>query len=299
MRSRKNILVAFLLNITFSLFEFVGGLLSGSVAVFSDAVHDLGDAVSIGLAYLLERKSARQPDELYTYGYLRYSVLGGLVTTVILMVGSLLVTVAALQRIVHPVPVHYDGMIAVAVVGLVVNLVAAWVTREGDSLNQKAVNLHMLEDVLGWAVVLLGAIIMRFTDISLIDPLMSIGVACFIFIHSVGNLREVMALFLEKVPSSLDVEELRHHVLEIAGVQDVHHIHIWSMDGQRHYATMHVVSDADPVQIKAQVRKELAEHGIGHVTLELETTGEACEAAACRIEPLESHGHHRHHYHHH
>lgn len=299
MRTRKNILVAFLLNITFSLFEFVGGLLSGSVAVFSDAVHDLGDAVSIGLAYLLERKSARQPDELYTYGYLRYSVLGGLVTTVILMVGSLLVTVAALRRIVHPVPVHYDGMIAVAVVGLVVNLVAAWVTREGDSLNQKAVNLHMLEDVLGWAVVLLGAIIMRFTDISLIDPLMSIGVACFIFVHSVGNLREVMALFLEKVPSSLDVEELRHHVLEIAGVQDVHHIHIWSMDGQRHYATMHVVSDADPVQIKAQVRQELAEHGIGHVTLELEAVGEMCEAKVCGIEAMEDHGHHRHHHHHH
>lgn len=297
MKTRKNILVAFLLNFTFSLFEFVGGMLTCSVAVFSDAIHDLGDALSIGLAYLLERKSARQPDESYTYGYLRYSVLGSVVTTVILLVGSILVTVAALRRIIHPVSIRYDGMIAVAAVGLCVNLVAAWVTREGDSLNQKAVNLHMLEDVLGWAVVLLGAVIMRFTDISLIDPLMSIGVACFIFFHSVRNLWEAMQLFLEKAPDDVGVAQVCRHIMEIEGVRDVHHVHIWSMDGQRHYATMHVVTDDDPVQIKAQVRQELAEHGIGHVTLELETTGEICEAEACRIEAMESHGHHHHHHH--
>ena len=183
MKTQKNILAAFVLNLAFAVFEFVGGALTGSVAVLSDALHDLGDAASIGVSYVLERKSMRRPDERYTYGYLRYSVLGSVVTTVVLLVGSLLVVYHAVRRIIDPVPIHYDGMILMAVLGVCVNAAAAWFTREGDSLNQKAVNLHMLEDVLGWAVVLVGAVVMRFTDLTVIDPLMSIGVAVFILLQ--------------------------------------------------------------------------------------------------------------------
>lgn len=295
MKTQKNILVAFVLNLAFAVFEFVGGALTGSVAVLSDALHDLGDAASIGVSYVLERKSMRRPDGRHTYGYLRYSVLGSVITTAVLLVGSLLVIYHAVRRIIDPVPIHYDGMILMAVLGVCVNAAAAWFTREGDSLNQKAVNLHMLEDVLGWAVVLVGAVVMRFTDLTVIDPLMSIGVAVFILLHSVKNLGAAVSLFLEKTPEGIDVSEIRQHLLELEDVADAHHIHIWSMDGQHHYATMHIVTDGDGEAVKRRVREELAEHGITHATLELERVGEVCEAAECRVEPIQHHhGHHHH-----
>ena len=229
MKTERNILIAFILNLTFSIFEFVGGFFTGSVAIVSDAVHDIGDAASIGISYFLEKKSKKQPDEHYTYGYARYSVIGSVLTTLILLVGSVLVIYNAILRIINPTPINYNGMILFAVIGAAVNFLAAFFTREGDSLNQKAVNLHMLEDVLGWLVVLVGAIIMRFTDISIIDPLMSIGVAIFIFVNAVKNLKEVINLFLEKTPHGIDVHEICEHLLHIDGVQDVHHVHVWSM----------------------------------------------------------------------
>ena len=297
MKTEKNILVAFILNLFFSIFEFVGGAVTGSVAIVSDAIHDIGDAASIGASYFLERKSKKQPDSVFTYGYARYSVIGSLITTVILLFGSLAVTYNAVMRIFNPVEINYNGMIVFALVGACVNFVAAWFTKDGDSLNQKAVNLHMLEDVLGWIVVLIGALIMRFTDISVIDPIMSIGVAAFIFINALKNLRRIENLFLEKTP--VEVEEIKHHVLEIEGVLDVHHIHIWSMDGFNHYATMHVVTDEEPHHIKEKIREELREHNIGHVTLEIEGSDEHCHEVECHIEHNEHCSHHHHHHHHH
>ena len=299
MKTQKNILIAFILNLGFSVFEFFGGVVTGSVAILSDAVHDLGDAASIGISYFLEKKSRKQPDDKYTYGYVRYSVIGSVITTLILLFGSVMVVYNAVNKIIEPTQINYDGMIVFAVVGVCVNFVAAFMTRDGDSLNQRAVNLHMLEDVLGWVVVLVGAIIMRFTDFALIDPIMSMGVAVFIFVNAIRNLKEVIDLFLEKTPRGMDLSEIREHVTHIEGVLDVHHIHIWSIDGQNNYATMHVVTNRDPHEIKEAIREELQEHGIGHVTLELETEGEFCHEEQCRVEEQEGFGHHHHHHHHH
>ena len=299
MKTEKNILIAFFLNLAFAVFEFAGGIFTGSVAIVSDAVHDIGDAASIGISYFLEKKSKKQPDEVFTYGYARYSVIGSVITTLILLFGSVMVIYNAVNRIIHPVQIHYNGMILFAIVGVCVNFVAALFTREGDSLNQKAVNLHMLEDVLGWAVVLVGAVVMRFTDFALIDPLMSMGVAVFILVNAIRNLKEAVDLFLEKSPHGIDVAEIREHLSEIDGVLDVHHIHLWSMDGQSNYATMHIVADGDPHHIKDAIRAELREHGICHVTLELEADGEHCHEQNCHVETHGISGHHHHHHHHH
>ena len=299
MKTEKNILVAFLLNLGFSLFELVGGFLTGSVAILSDAVHDIGDAASIGIAFFLERKSKKKPDGVYTYGYGRYSVIGSMVTTLILLVGSVFVIANALQRLFAPVPIQYDGMIIFAVVGVCVNAGAAFFTREKGSLNQKAVNLHMLEDVLGWAVVLVGAVVMRFTDWAILDPLMSIAVAVFILVNACRNLWEAVELFLERAPHGVAVDEIKVHLMEIDGVEDVHHIHLWSMDGHSNFATMHIVTGADAHHIKDAVRRELKEHGIGHATLELEAPGEHCHEEHCHVEVATSAGHHHHYHHHH
>ncbi len=297
MKTEKNILIAFILNLFFSIVEGIGGFFTGSVAIISDAVHDLGDATSIGISYFLEKKSKRQPDEVYTYGYARFSVVGSVITTFILLFGSVAVIYNAILRIINPVEVNYDGMIIFAMFGALINFIAAYVTREGDSLNQKAVNLHMLEDVLGWVVVLIGAIIMRFTDISVIDPIMSIGVALFILINAVKNLKEVLDLFLEKIPHNVSIEEIREHILELEGIIDVHHIHIWSIDGKSNYATMHIVAESVGHELKEKIRNEMHEHGIGHVTLEFESPDEHCHEKDCHVEISHSSGHHHHHHH--
>ena len=296
MKSEKNIFIAFILNLAFSVFEFIGGIFTGSVAIVSDAIHDFGDAAGIGISYFLEKKSKKQPDEKHTYGYARYSVIGSLITTFILLFGSVTVIYNAINRLINPSEIDYNGMIIFAVVGVCVNFCAAYFTRDGDSLNQKAVNLHMLEDVLGWTVVLIGAIIMRFTDWSFIDPVMSVGVSLFIFINAVRNLKEAIDLFLEKTPHGIDIKEIAEHISEIDGVIGVHHIHIWSMDGQSNYATMHVVTNSDSHKIKETIREELLEHGINHATLELETEDERCHEENCSVEYKISSGHHHHHH---
>ena len=295
MKTDKNILIAFLLNIIFSFFEFFGGLFTGLVAILSDSIHDIGDAISIGISWLLERKSKKQADNKHTYGYVRYSVLGGVITTTILLVGSILVIISAINRLFDPVKINYSGMIVFAIVGVVLNFVAAYVTKDGDSINQKSVNLHMLEDVLGWLVVLIGAIIMNFTDIRILDSLMSIGVALFILINSLKNLKEVLDLFLEKTPSNVDIEELKNHLLKIDGVDDIHHIHVWSIDGYNNYATMHIVTKSKDVKkVKKEIREELEEHNICHAILE--TEDEACDDIECNVKLSSNIKHHHHHH---
>lgn len=296
MKSERNILIAFLLNLSFSVLEFFGGLFTGSIAILSDSVHDLGDAASIGISWFLERKSRREADDVFTYGYLRFSVLGGLITTGILAVGSVLVIISAVKRLIVPSEINYDGMLLLAAFGTVLNLLAAFVTRKGDSINQRSVNLHMLEDVLGWIVVLIGAVIMKFTDIRRIDPLMSIGVAVFILVHTFENLKEIGGIFLEKAPDGVDVSELKAQLETIDGVAGIHHIHVWSMDGNSHFATMHVVTagDQDAAQVKTAIRQALAEHRIVHSVLETES--ESCGDTDCRLTAPDADHHHHHHH---
>ena len=297
MKSHKRIFIAFILNLVFSVFEFIGGIFTGSVAILSDSLHDLGDASSIGISYLFEKKSSKAPDNNYTYGYQRYSVLGSLVMTLILIMGSVIIMYNAFMKILNPTPVNYNGMIILALVGITVNFVATLVTREGHSLNEKAVTLHMLEDVLGWAVVLVGAVIIKFTGITLIDPLLSICVAVFVLINAIRTLTDALSVFLEKAPKSLNVKDIKLSVAGIEGVLDVHHIHLWSMDGTKGYATMHIVTDKESNDIKDKIKDELRKHGINHSTLELESPNDNCTQKFCTIETEHINTHHHHHHH--
>ena len=296
MKSQKRILTAFVLNLIFAVFEFIGGALTGSVAIISDSVHDFGDSVSIGISYFLEEKSKKEPDDKYTFGYGRYSVLGSLIMTVILIVGSIFVIIHACDRIIHPAEIDYNGMLLFAAFGMGVNFIAAVATRGDGSLNQQAVSLHMFEDVLGWGVVLLGAILMKFTDITYIDPIMSIGVAIFLLVHAFKHFKEICDIFFEKTPDGIDIAELKHHLKEIDGVLDVHHFHLRTLDGVNHIATLHIVTSSDPAAIKKAVKEELLDHGISHTTVEIETPEEECEDLTCHPNHTEHSHHHGHHH---
>jgi len=298
MKTEKNILIAFLLNMLFSIFELLGGLFTNSIAIMSDAVHDFGDSISIGISYFLEKKSKQKPDNNYTFGYTRYSILGAFITNTILTIGSVLVIINAVKRIINPVEINYDGMIIFAIIGVIVNFLAAYFTKEGNSLNQKAVNLHMLEDVLGWGVVLIGGFLIKFTQINVIDAILSIGVAIFILTHAIKSFKSIIDLFLEKTPNGIEIEELKEHLHEIENVTNVHHIHVWSMDGFNNYATMHIVTALkNPNHLKNEIKKELKEFGINHSTIEFEEIGYECNEKECIVEEAHHHTHHHHHHH--
>ena len=292
MSTSKNILVAFILNVAFSLFEALGGLFTGRIAILSDSLHDLGDAISIGISYFLEKKSKKKPDKNYTYGYVRYSVIGSLITTMILIIGSILVIVGAISRLFNPVAIDYNGMLVIAIFGVIINLIAAFYTKGDNSLNQKSVNLHMLEDVLGWIVVLFGSIFMKFTSIAIIDPILSILVALFILINASKNLKVIIDLFLEKTPKGIDINKIKKHLLKIDGLDDVHHIHIRSIDGYNNFATLHAVVKSYSKDIKDKIKEELLELGIAHSTIELELEEEKCSSKNCQVKELPSHHHH-------
>ena len=296
MKTEKNILTAFILNISFSLFELIGGIFTNSISIMSDAVHDFGDALSIGISLILEKISKKKPDEKYTYGYARYSVLGALITTIVLTVGSIFVILGGIKRILNPVIINYNGMIIFAIFGVVINFLAAYFTKEGDSINQKAVNLHMLEDVLGWVVVLIGSILMKFTNISLVDSIMSICIALFILINAFKNLKDILDLFLEKTPKDIYVEKIKKHLLGIKEIVDVHHIHIWSMDGITNYSTMHIVTkNKNAKELKSKIREEMKNLGISHTTIEIEDKNDNCDEKECEIKINNEGNHHHHH----
>ena len=296
MKSDRNIFIAFVLNFLFAVFEFVGGIFTGSVAIISDSIHDIGDSFSIGASYFLEKKSKKQPDDKYTYGYLRYSVIGSMLTVLILLIGSIIVIYNSILRIINPVSINYNGMICFAIVGVIVNLLAVLATRKGSSLNQKAVNLHMFEDVLGWIVVLIGAIVMKFTNFFIIDPILSILVAIYIMIHAFTHLKEALELFLEKTPRCISLENIKENLLHIDEIKDVHHVHVWSMDGVSNYATLHIVTNSPSPELKCKIREELKHHNIIHVTIEFEKEDEICDNHECVIEHSDCHCHHHHHH---
>ena len=300
MKAERNILIAFILNFLFSIGEFVGGLLSGSVAILSDAIHDMGDAFSIAAAYFLEKKSKKPANNIYSYGYGRYSVLAAVMTSGILVVGSVVVCIQAVNRLFHPGQIRSNVMLLIAAVGVCVNGCAAFFTREKDSLNQKSVNLHMLEDMLGWIVVLIGSVVIHFTGFTWIDPVLSIGVAAFILWNALQNLKEAADIFLEKTPRGVDAEGLEKALTQLEGVEEVHHIHLWTLDGQHHCATMHIVTGDAQSRVKGRVREVLAGMGIVHATLEMEAMGEDCPDPHCyAVAAPEGHCHHHHHHHHH
>ena len=301
--SHRNIFTAFMLNLTFVVIELIGGLVTNSFAILSDAVHDAGDCLAIGCAWVLEKRSKKAPAGSYTYGYRRYSVISALVTALVLIVGSVLVISSAVERIISPEEINAKGMLLIAVVGIFFNGIAVIKTHSGSGVNERMISLHMLEDVLGWAVVLIGSICIWLFDMPIIDPILSVCVAVFVLYHAIRNVCEVLSVLLEKAPSTFDENKLRQHLADDERLLGIHHIHVWTLDGENMLATMHAIvpdgiSAEENSAVKQHIRSECTEMGIGHVTIELETESEQCADCDCRIHELSSSGGHHHHHHH-
>ncbi len=283
---------AFWLNFVFTIIEFVGGWLTNSVAIMADAVHDLGDTLSIGLAWVLAKLGKQQADDTYTYGFKRLSLLGALINGVILIGGSIWVLTEALPRIVNPEMPMTEGMIGLAVLGVAVNGIAAFKLHGGQTLNEKVLNWHLLEDMFGWVAVLIVAIILHFYPFPVLDPILSIGFTLFILFNVVRHVVQTFKLFLQATPDDDMQLQIRSGLLALENVAGLHHLHFWSLDGEHHVLTVHLVLDKDLEaselkRIKQEVDVTLAPFNLAHTTIEIEMPGEAC-----RDETVTGHKHH-------
>lgn len=272
---------AFLLNLVFTIVEFIGGWLTNSTAILADAVHDLGDSLSLGSAWLLDRWGGKDPDSHFTYGYRRLSLLGALINGVVLLAGSGWVLLTAIPRLFDPVMPVTEGMLALAVLGVTVNGYAALRLRHGKSLNEKVLNWHLLEDVLGWVAVLIVALVLQVADWPILDPLLSIGFTLFILFNVVRNLWATGKLFFQAAPDPELLNSIRDSLLSLPQIGNVHHLHLWSLDGEHHVLTAHVtVSGASSLQdysdIKQIINTCLAPHDLAHTTIEIELEDELC-----------------------
>lgn len=279
--SQRNMAWAFFLNLGFSLIELVGGLVFNSTAILADAVHDLGDSLAIGLAWWLQKFSARTADHRFTYGYRRFSLLGALINTVILTGASIWVLAQAVSRLQDPVMPNATGMLWLAFLGVAVNGYAAWRLRKGQSLNERALNWHLLEDVLGWVAILLLAILLHFFPWPILDPLLSIIFTALILFNVLRLLFATAKVFFQAVPDVELRETILAQLKNLAEVEDVHHLHFWSLDGERHVLTAHLLLReclpiAAQVALKEKIAAQLAEYHLEHTTFEFEFPGESC-----------------------
>lgn len=276
-----NIALAFWLNLAFAIIEFIGGMLTNSVAIIADAMHDLGDSLAIGFAWIASKIATKQPTAHYSYGFRRWSLLSALISGVILLAGSGWVLSEALPRLWQPELPHTGGMLLLALLGIAVNGIAVWRLRRGKTQNEKVLSWHLLEDVLGWVAVLIGAVLMHFTGWAWLDPALSIGFTLFILLNVVRALRQTLALFLQVTPNPAMLQQINSQVGALDFVKSMHHVHLWSLDGEQHVLTMHIeiatpATMAEQIEYKQRIARMLAPYQLSHTTVEFELSGEMC-----------------------
>lgn len=277
----KRIGWAFFLNVVFTIIEFIGGWLTNSTAIMADAVHDLGDSLSIGTAWGLNKLSNKDANNTFSYGYKRFSLLGALINGLVLTVGSVWILFEAIPRLATPEMPQAEGMLLLSIFGIAVNGFAAYKLSDGNTLNERVLNWHLLEDVLGWVAVFIVSIVLMFKPWPILDPILSIGFTLFILFNVVRNLKETILLFLQATPDVKQVNDVRSVLLSTPEVNKLHHFHIWSLDGEHNVMTVHLVlnDEVSVVQIKnlkRQLQEQLAVFTFVHTTIEFEFADEEC-----------------------
>ncbi|QOD61450.1 cation transporter [Polaribacter haliotis] len=285
--SSKNIGTAFFLNLFFTIIEFIGGFYTNSLAITSDAIHDLGDSISLGMAWYFQKISKKKPTQTYSYGFKRFSLLGAIINSVILLIGSVFIISEAIPRIIKPEASDAKGMMWFAILGIIVNGVAVLKLKGGTSINERVVSLHMLEDVLGWVAVLIASIVMQFWNVPILDPILSILIALFILYNVFKNGKESIRIILQGAPMEISVDDIKSKILQNNVIKSIHDCHLWSMDGEYNVFTAHLIieeslKNEEKIRLKREVRKILHDDfHLEHITLELELLNEDCSYIDC------------------
>lgn len=301
MKTKRAVWLAFFLNLSFAIVEFIAGGIFGSSAVLADSVHDLGDALAIGLSAFLETISNRQEDSHYTLGYKRFSLLGALVTAVILMTGSGMVILENVSKLFHPQPVNDEGLLWLGMFAISVNVLASLVIRKGQTKNESILSLHFLEDTLGWVAVILMAIVLRFTDWYILDPLLSLAISIFILSKAIPRFWSTLKIFLDAVPEGVDIQKIKKDLAELDHVASINQLNLWTMDGLEKNAIVHVcLEHVKHMEVcKESIRNLLQERGFQNVTTEVDEDLATHRSHKRKIEKLEVEQNHGHDYHYH
>ena len=290
--SVKNIKTAFFLNISFVVVEIVGGLFTNSMAIISDAIHDLGDSISLGLAWYLEKIGDKESDNKFNYGYKRFSILGALFNILVLIGGTVFVVYKAIPRLLHPESVKAEGMIVLAVVGIIINGIAVLKVKKGNKLSEKVVSLHLLEDVFGWVAVLIVSVVLMFADVPILDPILSLLISLYIMKNVISGLIRIVKMLLQGVPDGFNAQEIKQFILDnTQQAIEVHDMRAWTLDGEENVLTFHLtveegVTVSDSIELKRDIKDLLFERGFTYVTIEVENIDD-CSDKNC---PNRTHG---------
>ena len=303
MKTKCAVWLAFFLNLSFAIVEFIAGGIFGSSAVLADSVHDFGDAIAIGISAFLETISNREEDSRYTLGYKRFSLLGALVTAVILMTGSVMVILENITKLFNPQPVNDEGILWLGIIAVTINVLASLVVRKGKTKNESILSLHFLEDTLGWIAVILMALILRFTDWYILDPLLSLVISFYILSKAIPRFWSTLKIFLDAVPEGVNIQKIETDLAELEHVASINQLNLWSMDGLEKNAIVHVcLEHVKHMEVcKESIRNLLKESGFQNITIEVDEDLATHRAHKRNIEELEasqSHGHDHHHHHH-
>ena len=296
MKAKYTVWEAFFLNLSYAIVEFIAGGIFGSSAVLADSVHDLGDAIAIGISAFLETISNREEDRQYTLGYKRFSLLGALVTAVILMIGSVLVILENITKIVHPQPVNEEGVLWLGIIAVSINVLASLLVRKGKTKNESILSLHFLEDTLGWLAIILMAIILRFTDWYILDPLLSLVISIFILTKAIPRFWSALKIFLDAMPEGVDIKQVKNDLEQLDHVVSVNQLNLWTMDGLEKNAIVHVcLEEIEHIEYcKESIRNLLKDYDFQNVTIEVDANLASHQTHKRKIEELEvgqSHGH--------
>ena len=300
MKSKYAVWLAFFLNLSYAIIEFIAGGVFGSSAVLADSVHDLGDAIAIGVSAFLETISNREEDSHYTLGYKRFSLLGALVTAVILMTGSVLVILENITKLFHPQPVNDEGILGLGIIAVSINVLASLVVRKGKTKNESILSLHFLEDTLGWVAVILMAIVLRFTDWYILDPLLSLVISFFILSKAIPRFWSTLKIFLDAVPEGVDIKQVKSDLEQLDHVASINQLNLWTMDGLEKNAIVHVcLKEIEQMELcKESIRRKLKDCGFQNITIEVDedlATHRAHKRNMEEIEAVQSHGHEHYH----
>ncbi len=274
----KKLLASVWLNLTITVVQFIGGLLSNSLALLSDALHNLGDGIALLIAWIANKVSRRPSSDKKTFGYQRIEILAALLNGLALVAISIFLFSEAWKRFQNPEEINSGLMLIVATIGLAANIISVLLlhSHRRENINVRAAYLHLIGDTLSSVAVIIGGILMYFYGLYWIDPLVTVIIGLYIIKESITIIKETVDILMQATPENIDLHEVKKALCQIEGVYNIHHVHIWQLNDREIHFESHMdlekdmkISETD--SIRAQAEKILIrQFGIDHVTMQLE-----------------------------
>lgn len=255
-KAGENLAFVFFMNLAFNIIVIIGGLATNSMAILADCIHDMSDTISIALAWALEKVAQKDSTDSYSYGYQRFSILGAVIISIFVIIMAFVILSEAIPRLFSPEAVDAEGMLMVAVVGIIFKSISVYRLHEGETFNEKAILFHQLGDVFEWVAILILSLVLMFWDgAPYLDPFVSIGIALWLIFNLGRNLYRSVEVLLQKTPKNFDVDDFTVQILAIDGVNEIDDFHIWSLDGIDSVMTLKV--DVDFGRDVGEIKKEI------------------------------------------